>query len=130
MGEVLQITLVAFLWTLSNKCMSILCWGLQSCTQHSRWALHSQSSVEGRTTSLNLLVMFLLMQPRIHLIFWAVSTCEDATSHPVFIYQHSQVLLKESQNILSWKQPTRIIKAPLQNSSFLLPLTSSSYLGF
>jgi len=53
--------------------MSFLCWGLQSWTQDSRWGL-TRVEQRGRITSLNLLAMLLLMQPRIWLAFWAAST--------------------------------------------------------
>ena len=64
---------VALLWTCSNSSMSFSCWGLQKWTQYSRWGL-MRAEWRGRTTSLNLLVTLLLMQPRIQLACWAART--------------------------------------------------------
>lgn len=60
----LWIILMVFLWTCYNRSMSLY-WGLQSWTQYS-WR---------RTTSLSLLVMLLLMEPRIRLAVWGAGAC-------------------------------------------------------
>ena len=62
--------------------MSLLCWGLQSWTQDSRWDL-TRAEQRRRIPSLDLLATLLLMQPRIQLAFWDLNT-------------HCQVLLSFS----------------------------------
>ena len=72
--EVFQLIIsVALLWTCSNRCMSFLCWELQRWMQDSTWGL-TRAEQRDRITSLYLLAMLLLMQPRIQLTFWTAST--------------------------------------------------------
>jgi len=47
--------------------------GAQNWTQYCRWG-PTRAEQRGRITSLNLLVVILLMQPRVQLAFWAAST--------------------------------------------------------
>jgi len=60
------------LWPHSNRSISFVCWGLQSWTQGSWWAL-TRAEQRGRVPSLDLLATMLLMQPRVWLAFWAAS---------------------------------------------------------
>ena len=53
--------------------MSFLCWGFQGWMQDSRWGL-TRAEQKGRIPSLDWLAMFPLMQPRVRLAFWTVST--------------------------------------------------------
>lgn len=85
---------VALLWTPLNRSMYFLCWGLQSCT------LQSQSSVEGENY---------LPQLAGHVssdgtqdMFGFMGSEHKLSAHTqFFIHQLPQVLLTESQNILS-----------------------------
>jgi len=69
-------SLGSFLWPSSGyaptgPCLSY--WGLHIWTPYSRWGLTSAEQ-KGRITSLHLLATLLLMQPRIQLAFWPVTT--------------------------------------------------------
>ena len=67
------ITSVAHRWTLSSMSMSLLCWGAQNRTQHSRCNLTSAEQ-KGRLTSLLLLAIFPLVQPRCCWLFCCKGT--------------------------------------------------------
>ena len=67
------IIFMVLLWPHSDRSMSVLCWGLQSCMQDSRWGL-TRAEQRGRIPCLNLLATLPLMQPRVQLAFWAAGT--------------------------------------------------------
>jgi len=64
---------VARFWTLSSMSMSLLCWGAQNWTQRSRCNLTSAEQ-KGRLTSLLLMAMFPLVQPRYCWLFCFLAT--------------------------------------------------------
>jgi len=63
-----HIIFVALLCTRSNRSMSFLCRRLQSWMQDCRWGL-TRAEQRGRTPSLDLLAMLLLMRPKVQLAF-------------------------------------------------------------
>lgn len=74
------VTLVALCWTLPSMSRSLLYWGVQNWTQHFRWDLTNAEQREG-IISLDLLVIFCLMQPRIPLTL-LVAACTNVWGCP------------------------------------------------
>jgi len=86
-----QIIFVALLWTVSNRSMCFLCWGLQSWKQGS-WGVGVPLEQRGRIPSLNQLNIFLSVQPRIRLAFramnahcWLVSSFSSSSMAKSFL---------------------------------------------